>query len=200
MRSSHSLRIAVAAMLVSPVVFAQESKLEEVIVTSTALRESPLNIAQPTEVIAGDELRRQIEGSLGETLSKQLGMSSTYFGPTASRPIIRGLGGYRVQTLQDGLASLDVAGLSQDHAVTIESVVSKQIEVIKGPAALLYGSGAAGGLVNVVTNRIPLSEAKTPFSGAVEVRGTDGGRPVAGHGYVELVGYGEAGRLPQTKR
>ena len=171
MRSSHSLRVAVAAMLVSPVVFAQESKLEEVIVTSTALRESPLDVAQPTEVIAGDELRRQIEGSLGETLSKQLGMSSTYFGPTASRPIIRGLGGYRVQTLQDGLASLDVAGLSQDHAVTIESVVSKQIEVIKGPAALLYGSGAAGGLVNVVTNRIPLSAAKEPFSGAVELRG-----------------------------
>ncbi len=127
--------------------------------------------ALQSPALAGDELRRQIEGSLGETLSKQLGMSSTYFGPTASRPIIRGLGGYRVQTLQDGLASLDVAGLSQDHAVTIESVVSKQIEVIKGPAALLYGSGAAGGLVNVVTNRIPLSAAKAPFSGAVEVRG-----------------------------
>jgi iron complex outermembrane recepter protein len=171
MRSSHSLRIAIAAMLVSPVALAQESKLEEVIVTSTALRESPLEVAQPTEVVAGDELRRQIAGSIGETLSKELGMSSTYFGPTASRPIIRGLGGYRVQTLQDALASLDVAGLSQDHAVTVESVVSKQIEIIKGPAALLYGSGAAGGLVNVVTNRIPMSKAQRLFSGAVEVRG-----------------------------
>jgi iron complex outermembrane receptor protein len=171
MRSSHSLRIAIAAMLVSHVALAQESKPEEVIVTSTALRESPLEVAQPTEVVAGDELRRQIAGSLGETLSKELGMSSTYFGPTASRPIIRGLGGYRVQTLQDALASLDVAGLSQDHAVTVESVVSKQIEIIKGPAALLYGSGAAGGLVNVVTNRIPMSEPQHPFAGALELRG-----------------------------
>ena len=98
-------------------------------------------------------------------------MSSTYFGPSASRPVIRGLGGYRVQTLQDGLASLDVAGLSQDHAVTVESVVSQQIEVIKGPAALLYGSGAAGGLVNVVTNRVPMERAEEPISGAVELRG-----------------------------
>jgi iron complex outermembrane recepter protein len=168
---STSLRIAVAAVLVSSSAFAQESRLEEIVVTSTALRESPLEIAQPTTVVAGDELRRQISTSIGETLSHELGISSTYFGPSASRPVIRGLGGYRVQTLQDGLASLDVAGLSQDHAVTVESVVSQQIEVIKGPAALLYGSGAAGGLVNVVTNRVPMERAEEPISGAVELRG-----------------------------
>jgi iron complex outermembrane recepter protein len=165
------LRIAVAAVLVSSSAFAQESRLEEIVVTSTALRESPLEIAQPTAVVAGDDLRRQISTSIGETLSHELGISSTYFGPSASRPVIRGLGGYRVQTLQDGLASLDVAGLSQDHAVTVESVVSQQIEVIKGPAALLYGSGAAGGLVNVVTNRVPMERAGEPISGAVELRG-----------------------------
>jgi iron complex outermembrane recepter protein len=168
---STSLRIAVAAVLVSSSAYAQESRLEEIVVTSTALRESPLEIAQPTTVVAGDELRRQISTSIGETLSHELGISSTYFGPSASRPVIRGLGGYRVQTLQDGLASLDVAGLSQDHAVTVESVVSQQIEVIKGPAALLYGSGAAGGLVNVVTNRVPMERAEEKISGAVELRG-----------------------------
>jgi iron complex outermembrane recepter protein len=171
MRSSHSLRLAVAAMLVSQAVLAQESKPEEVIVTSTALRESPLEVAQPTEVIAGDELRRQIASSIGETLAKELGVSSTYFGPTASRPVIRGLGGNRVQMLQDGLESLDVSSLSPDHAVTLESVVSQQVEIIKGPAALLYGSGAAGGLVNVVTNRVPVESADEPISGAVELRG-----------------------------
>ena len=171
MNVSTSLRIAVAAVLVSSAAFAQESRLEEIVVTSTALRESPLEIAQPTTVVAGDDLRRQISTSIGETLSHELGMSSTYFGPSASRPVIRGLGGYRVQTLQDGLASLDVAGLSQDHAVTVESVISQQIEVIKGPAALLYGSGAAGGLVNVVTNRVPMERAEEPISGAVELRG-----------------------------
>jgi iron complex outermembrane receptor protein len=171
MRSSHPLRAAIAALLVSQSGIAQESKTEEVIVTSTALRESPLEVAQPTAVIAGDALRRQIATSIGETLAKELGVSSTYFGPTASRPIIRGLGGNRVQMLQDNLESLDVSSLSPDHAVTLESVVSQQVEIIKGPAALLYGSGAAGGLVNVVTNRIPMAAASQPLAGSVELRG-----------------------------
>jgi len=168
------IRGAVAGVLAAScttIVHAQESKAEEVVVTSTALRENPLEVAQPTAVVAGDDLRRQVAASLGETLAKELGMSSTYFGPTASRPVIRGLGGYRVQTLQDGLASLDVSGLSQDHAVTLESVVSQQIEVIKGPAALLYGSGAAGGLVNVVSNRVPMQEPDRPLDISAEVRG-----------------------------
>ena len=170
MRSSHSLRIAMAAMLVSHAVFAQETKTEEVVVTSSALRESPLEVAQPTTVVAGDELRRQIASSLGETLSSELGVSSTYFGPSASRPVIRGLSGDRVQVLQDGLASLDVSSLSQDHAVTLESVVSQQIEIIKGPAALLYGSGASGGLVNVVSSRVPTEVSARTLTGAAEVR------------------------------
>lgn len=166
-----SLRLAVAALLVSPLTHAQESQPEEVVVTSTALRENPLDVAQPTTVVAGDDLRRQIATSLGETLSTELGVSSSYFGPSASRPIIRGLGGDRVQVLQDGIASLDISSLSQDHAVTLESVVSRQIEVIKGPAALLYGSGAAGGLVNVVSNRVPFEVDPDSLSGAAEVRG-----------------------------
>lgn len=173
MRPSYSLRIVVVAMLAAaqaPQVHAQESRVEEVVVTSTALHENPLEVAQPTSVVAGDELRRQIAASIGETLAGELGVSSTYFGPSASRPVIRGLGGYRVQVLQDGAAALDVSSLSQDHAVSIESVVSQQIEIIKGPAALLYGSGAAGGLVNVVTTRIPHEPAKSPLSGAAELR------------------------------
>lgn len=170
MRSSRSLHLAILSLLVSQQALAQESRPEEVIVTSTALHENPLEVAQPTTVVSGDDLRRQIATSIGETLSGELGVSSSYFGPSASRPIIRGLGGERVQVLQDGLASLDVSSLSQDHAVTLESVVSQQIEVIKGPAALLYGSGAAGGLVNVVSNRVPLNVSAQPLSGAAEVR------------------------------
>lgn len=172
MRSNRVVRVAVAAALSSCVVqwaFAQEARVEEVVVTSTALRENPLEVAQPTEVVSGDDLRRQVAASLGETLSGELGVSSTYFGPSASQPVIRGLGGYRVQVLQDGAAALDVSSLSQDHAVSIESVVSQQIEIIKGPAALLYGSGASGGLVNVVTTRIPT--AVEPFAASLELRG-----------------------------
>jgi iron complex outermembrane receptor protein len=171
MRCSHQLRIAVAAMLLSQAALAQESKTEEIVVTSTALRENPLEVAQPTTVVAGDELRRQIASSIGETLSTELGVSSTYFGPSASRPVIRGLSGDRVQVLQDGLAALDVSSLSQDHAVTLETVVSQQIEILKGPAALLYGSGASGGLVNIVSNRVPTLVPEKPLTGAAEVRG-----------------------------
>jgi iron complex outermembrane receptor protein len=171
MRRSHLLRVAVAALMVSHAALSQESKTEEVVVTSSALHENPLDVAQPTSVMAGDDLRRQIAGSIGETLSSQLGVSSTYFGPSASRPVIRGLAGDRVQVLQDGLASLDVSSLSQDHAVTLETVVSQQIEIVKGPAALLYGSGASGGLVNVVSTRVPTEVPAKPITGAVELRG-----------------------------
>lgn len=165
-------RLAIAGALtqcISVSALAQEQRVEEIVVTSSALRENPLEVAQPTAVVAGDDLRRQIAASLGETLTGELGISSTYFGPSASQPVVRGLGGYRVQVLQDGAAALDVSSLSQDHAVSIESVVARQIEVIKGPAALLYGSGAAGGLINVVTTRIP--KTLPDFTGALELRG-----------------------------
>lgn len=165
-------RHAAAPVLLTAAVAAQaaEPRLEEVIVTAGALRKSPLEVAQPTAILAGDDLRRQIAASIGETLSRELGVTSSYFGPTASRPVIRGLGGYRVQILDDGISSLDVSSLSQDHAVSLESVVSQQIEIIKGPAALLYGSGAAGGLVNIVSNRIP-AETDQAFSATGELRG-----------------------------
>lgn len=182
MRSHHHAAAAAvfAAVSFHTSVDAQETKVEEVVVTSTALHESPLTVAQPTSVLVGDELRRQVGASLGETLSGQLGVSSTYFGPGAGQPVIRGLGGYRVQVLQDGAAALDVSSLSQDHAVSVESVVAQQIEVIKGPAALLYGSGAAGGLVNVVTNRIPDQLPARPVAGAVELRGDSATRERTG--------------------
>jgi iron complex outermembrane receptor protein len=158
-------------LIAIPAAIAAEPKLEEVIVTAGALRKSPLEIAQPTAILVGDELRRQIATSIGETLTQELGVTSSYFGPTASRPVIRGLGGFRVQVLDDGISSLDVSSLSADHAVSIEAVVSEQIEIIKGPAALLYGSGAAGGLVNIVSSRIPGERMETPVSAAVELRG-----------------------------
>jgi iron complex outermembrane recepter protein len=154
--SSRALRRAMVFVLFpfATSVLADETVFKEVIVTAS-LGKSPLDVAQPTQVLGGDDLARQLASSLGETLSGQLGVSSSYFGPTASRPIIRGLGGYRVQTLQDGIASLDVGSISDDHAVTIDASLAEQIEVIKGPATLLYGSGASGGLINVVTQRVP---------------------------------------------
>lgn len=173
MHSSLGLRVAVAAALVArcACIAAQENPPEEVVVTSTALRETSSQIAQPTSVVSGDELRRQIASSIGESIAAQPGVSASYFGPSASRPVIRGLGGERVLMLQDGVNALDVSGLSQDHAVAVEAVLADQIEILKGPAALLFGSGAVGGVVNVVDGRIPTAFSRDADRMAFEARG-----------------------------
>lgn len=149
---------------------AQFHDLREIVVTATPLTLGQLGTAQPTSVLAGDALVVARAPTIGETVAGQPGVRSTYFGPAASRPVIRGLGGNRVQVLADGLAALDASGLSEDHAVAIDPALADQVEVIRGPATLLYGSGTAGGLVNVVTNR--LHEAVPEgVAGLLEVRG-----------------------------
>ena len=145
--------------------------LKEIVVTATPLRGSPLETAQPAIVLAGDALVRSIAKSLGETLNEQLGITGTYFGPIASRPVIRGLSNQRVQVLEDSIASLDVSSLSEDHSVTVDPLVARRIEVVKGPGTLLYGNAAVGGVVNVLTNRIPETRQQEPFDGALELRG-----------------------------
>lgn len=130
-------------------------KIESVVVTATALGRKEADLAQPATVLSGDELRRKRAASIGETLSNELGVQSSAFGPGAARPIIRGLDGPRVRVLENGVGTLDVSTLSPDHAVATEPLFAHQVEVLRGPASLLYGSGAIGGVVNVVTNLIP---------------------------------------------
>jgi len=170
MRVPRTFGVAVA-LLTAHCAAAQETSPEEIIVTSTALRETALEVAQPATVLGGDALRRQIATSLGETIATELGVSATYFGPSASRPVIRGLGGERVLMLHDGVSALDVSSLSQDHAVAVESVLADQIEILRGPATLLFGSGAVGGAINVVDGRIPTRFDAGENRRIVEVRG-----------------------------
>ena len=117
------------------------------------------------------ELDEAKANSLGETVSKLPGVQSSYFGPGVGRPIMRGFDGARVQVLSDGLGSGDVSTVSVDHAVSIEPFLADQIEVLKGPATLLYGSGAIGGAVNVVDGRIPEAVTDEPLQGRAELRG-----------------------------
>jgi len=145
--------------------------LEQVVITATPLRKSVFETAQPAALIGGDELVLARTQSIGETLSSLPGVSSTYFGPQASRPVIRGIGGERVQVYEDGGAALDASALSNDHAVTIDPLLADSIEVVRGPATLLYGNGASGGLVNVITNRVPEALPKEPVTAALELRG-----------------------------
>ncbi len=149
----------------------QASQLQEVRITATPLRRGELETAQPVLVLGGDELVRQRATTIAETLASQPGLSATSFGPIASRPVIRGQGGLRVQVLQDGADVLDAAALSEDHAVTLDPLLAERIEVVRGPAALLFGNAASAGAVNVVTRRIPVQPLDRPFSAAVELRG-----------------------------
>ncbi|MEL7185276.1 MAG: TonB-dependent receptor [Pseudomonadota bacterium] len=141
--------------------------LDEIVVTATPLARSVENLAQPTGVIAGDELARNQSSSIGETIADQPGVTASYFGPVASRPIIRGQYGERVRVLTNSLDSLDASALSEDHAVSLDSLLAERVEIIRGPATLLYGSGAAGGLVNIVDSRVHEQPLDTPFSGAI---------------------------------
>jgi iron complex outermembrane recepter protein len=136
-----------------------QTSLEEVTVTANPLRSN--EIVVPTRQYSGTGLLLRSQSSLGETLSGTPGVSSTYFGPQASRPIIRGLDGERIKILNNSGASLDASGLSFDHAVALDPLIADRIEILRGPGTVLYGGSAVGGVVNVIDNRIP----RTPMDG-----------------------------------
>ncbi len=114
-------------------------------------------LLSPNKILAGDELQNKLAGTLGATLANELGVSATGYGAGASRPVMRGLEGARVQILQNGLSVGDVSSISADHAVAIPIQNAHQIEILRGASALVYGSGSSGGLVNVVNDRIVTS-------------------------------------------
>jgi iron complex outermembrane receptor protein len=150
-----------------------DDDLSEVVVTASPFAASIGDTAQPVTVIAGDALRRQNNVSLGQSLANTPGVSSTFYGPIADRPVLRGLSGYQVEILSDGLTAMDVANLSDDHAVAIDTADAEQIEVLRGPAALLYGSDAAGGVVNVVTERFRPRKTNDAWAGSLNLHGGD---------------------------
>ena len=114
-----------------------------------------LDMLAGTSVIEGDELQRNMAGQIGDILVRTPGVSATSFSPGASRPVLRGLQGDRVRVLVDGIGAIDASNTSADHAVTIDPLTAERIEVLRGPAVLLYGSSAIGGAVNVIDKRIP---------------------------------------------
>lgn len=164
-----TLAASVAAVF-STAVDAQ-TVIEEVHVTGVPLESSPGDLAQSVSVYSGPTLERIRAANIGETLAGQVGISASFFGAGSSRPIIRGLAGSRVRTMEDGIDTMDVSTVSIDHAVTINPLAAQQIEVFRGPTTLLYGSGAVGGVVNTVTNRMPEAAPENGFDGKVELRG-----------------------------
>lgn len=149
--------VIIALFTTSQLLYSEEvTSLDDYTITARPIGlQSIEHIAQPITVLRGDDLAGKQSTTIGETLSNIPGVTTNRFSPLASRPIIRGLGGSRVQLLENGLGSMDVSTISVDHAVTIDPIHAEQIEIFRGPSTLLYGSEASGGLVNVVTNRIP---------------------------------------------
>ncbi len=126
---------------------------DDIVITGSYVRD--LDILSGRTVLSGTELMRDLRPQIGDTLARQPGVSATSFSPGASRPVLRGFQGERIRVLTDGIGSIDVSNTSADHAVTIDPLTAERIEVLHGPAVLLFGSQAIGGAVNVLDKRIP---------------------------------------------
>jgi iron complex outermembrane receptor protein len=156
---------------------ASTPSLREVTVTGNPL--GATDLIAPTTTLSGDTLLLRSQPTLGETLNGMPGVSSSYFGPNASRPSIRGQDGDRIRILQNGGAAPDVSALSFDHAVPVDALVTERIEVLRGPSALQYGGSAVGGVVNVIDNRIP-NEPLDGFGGRADFGYATGNREKSG--------------------
>lgn len=171
MHKKHIYLTISVSMAVMPV-YAEEQpvvELETIIVTSP-LQESQSEIAVPVTVLSNDELRLKVGHSIGDTLKNESGISNQSFGPGVGTPVIRGQAGPRVRVLNNGIGSNDASAISPDHATSVEPLLADRIEVLRGPATLLYGSGAMGGVVNVIDNRIPSLMPDKLLGGALEQR------------------------------
>ena len=133
----------------------QRSPIEVIDIVSTPLHLSIMESSVPVSVLSGEALRRQQSATLGDSLEKLVGVNTNFHAKVASTPIIRGLSGPRVLNTQNGLDVSDVSRVGPDHSVASEASTATQIEVLRGPATLFYGSGAIGGVVNVVDSRVP---------------------------------------------
>jgi len=154
---------------------------DEIIVTGSPLSRSVDEAITGLSVLSGDELSDRLAGTIGETLKSEPGVSSTFFGAGASRPIVRGQGGDRVRVLTNGVGSIDASSASPDHAVAAEPAQAERIEVLRGASLLRYGSSGSGGIINVLDGRIP-TEKPDGVDGAVRIGAStvDNGREAAG--------------------
>jgi iron complex outermembrane receptor protein len=177
--------VALAALLATGAAQAKQAaeaapSLPPVTVSASGLQLGANDMTTPVTVLDGDDLVRRREATLGETLSSEPGITSSHFGAGASRPIIRGMDGPRVKVLSDGAELHDASTISPDHAVVSEPLLATQIEVLRGPSALVHGSGAVGGVVNVLDGKVPTAVPEKGYEGSAELRAGTGARESAG--------------------
>ena len=187
--SRHTSFSVLALMAMTSSVFAPQTiaqTVSEVVITGNPLSRS--DNTNNVSNLSGMNLTQQGQSTLGETLNNLPGVSSTYFGPNASRPIVRGLDGDRIRVLSNSGASLDASSLSYDHAVPLDVLSVERIEVLRGPAALQYGGSAIGGVVNVIDNRIPRKPMQGVL-GKIQLQGASGNQEVSKGALLET-GFG----------
>lgn len=155
-----------------------DAALGEVTVSATGMAAS--DMATPVQVLDADALLQRQAATLGETLAGEPGIQASHFGAGASRPVIRGMDGARVSVLSDGSELMDASTVSPDHAVTSEPMLATQMEVLRGPSALLYSAGAMGGVVNVLDGKIPTQKPANGIEGSAQVEGSTAARQAAG--------------------
>lgn len=168
------------AQTTAPAAAEATPSLPPVTVSASGLQLGASEMTTPVTVLEGDELVRRREATLGETLNSEPGITSSHFGAGASRPIIRGMDGPRVKVLSDGAELHDASTISPDHAVVSEPMLATQIEVLRGPSALIYGNGAVGGVVNVLDGKVPTAVPAKGLEGSAELRANTGAREGAG--------------------
>lgn len=158
----------------SPIVVAQETqKLETIQVKAHPLVQTAADFAVADHVIEQQELKQR-PPTIGDALADELGVYSNQYGSGSSRPVIRGQEGARVKVLQHASETADASALSPDHAVTVDPILAKQVEIIRGPSTLLYSAGTVGGLVNVTDQKIPTQMPEKAFDGEVALRYNSG--------------------------
>lgn len=148
------MKFASLFILISFSIYAHEENLNAIEVIEREQTQGLVDFVPSVTKLKGPELIKKRQTSIGDTLGTEAGVQSTSFGPNASRPVIRGLDGDRIRVLQNGLGTLDASTLSLDHAIPVDTLTIDQVEIVRGPMSLLYGSSAVGGVVNLVTNRI----------------------------------------------
>jgi iron complex outermembrane recepter protein len=159
--------------------------LQGLVITGTAQPQLGEQAVRPTTVLSGQELARRLDATLAGTLQHEAGLAVTSIGPATARPVIRGLGGDRVLVLEDGTRTGDLSSASGDHAVALEPLTAQRIEVVRGPAALLYGSNAIGGVINVIREEVPASLPDRP-TGMFSLQGQTMNRGLAAGASAQL--------------
>ena len=161
-----------SAGAIAPTAYAEDTNIEELdaVIVTAPFEKTAEKSAHPITVLEDQALRTKIGQTIGETLKNELGITSQSFGAGVGTPVIRGQSGPRVRVMQNGLGNNDISGLSPDHANSVEPILAERIEVLRGPSTLLYGSGAIGGVVNVIDNRIPETLPDKLIGGAAEQR------------------------------